>query len=174
MAKTGLAYSVLTYGLMLVVGVPLVIAVNACALLDWYPWLLLLALGIGLVWAGRGLLERVQGAISRRLAALAGVDAAHAPGGWLVWVAVPVWTVSLGVLSNVALDRSPPEEHASVVLRVTGGKGPRVYLRDYRTDGGSFSLRRSHAVVGSLRPGQAVILEIRRGLFGWPFLTGTR
>ncbi|MFO0575711.1 MAG: hypothetical protein U1A78_17075 [Polyangia bacterium] len=168
------AYSVLTYALLLAVAAPLVVAVNVCALLDFYPWFLLLAVGLGLAAAGRGGLRRVQGAVSRRLAARLGVDVAHAPGGWLVWAAVPAWTVALGVLLNGALDRSAPAEHASVVLRVSGGKSPRVYLRDYRTSGATLSLRRSHALVGALRPGQAVTLEVRRGLFGWPYLTGIR
>ena len=168
------AYSVLTYALLLSVALPLGVAINACALLDWYPWFLLLAVGLALMAAGRGLLRRAQGAVSRRIAARMGVDVAHAPGGWLVWAAVPAWTVALGVLLNGALDRSAPEQHASVVLRVTGGKGPRVYLRDYRTRDGAISLRRSHALVGGLRPGQPVTLGVRRGLFGWPYLTGIR
>lgn len=127
------AYSALTYVLLLVAVAPLVLAVSLSALLDWYPWFLLLAMGLGLAWAGRRLLGAAQAALSRRLAALVQGEAAQAPGAWFVWIAVPAWTMGLGVILNVALDCSPPEEHGSVMLRIRHGKSPRVCLRDYWT-----------------------------------------
>jgi len=168
------AYSALTYVLLLVAVAPLALAVSLSALLDWYPWFLLLAMGLGLAWAGRRLLGAAQAALSRRLAALVQGEAAQAPGAWFVWIAVPAWTMGLGVILNVALDRSPPEDHGSVVLRVSGGKSPRVYLRDYRIADGAISFRRSRAPISGLRLGQSVTLIIRRGLFGWPFLAALR
>jgi hypothetical protein len=168
-------YSILTYVLLLGSVAPLLLAAWMFGTIDWTPWLILLAVGILLAFAGR----RVFAALSLRLhrvsaAAVAGeVAPQHAPGGWFVWAAVPLWTVALGLFLNVQLDSSPAEEHPSHVVQITGGKGPRVHLQDFRGPG-TISMHRNNPLVSRVSEGQAVTIVAHRGFFGWAWIAAIR
>lgn len=168
-------YSILTYVLMLGSVAPLLLAAWMFGTVDWTPWLILLGVGVALAVAGR----RVFAALSLRLhrasaAAVAGeVAPQHAPGGWFVWVAVPLWTIALGLVLNVQLDASPAEEHPSRVVKITGGKGPRVHLQDFRGEG-TIALHRNNPLVRGVSEGQAVTIVAHRGFFGWAWIAAIR
>jgi hypothetical protein len=169
------AYSALTYGFLVVsVGAPL----GAAALfttVDWGPWLLLVAIGLALAGALRGPLGRLQARITRASARLsaAEVAAADAPGGWVVWVAVPGWILALGLALNVLLDPGPATEHAATVIERTGGKAPRVILSDYRGEG-TISFHGNRPLVHALRVGEQVTIVARPGRFGWEWIESIR
>lgn len=168
-------YSVLTYVFMVASVGPLLVAAWMWGTIDWTPWFVLLAVGAALAVV----LRQVFAAAALRLhrasaAAVAGeVAPQHAPGGWFVWVAAPLWTIALGLCLNVVLDGSPAEEHPSRVVQVTGGKGPRVYLQDFR-GAGTISLHANNPLVRGLGEGQAVTIVAHRGLFGWPWIAAIR
>jgi hypothetical protein len=154
-------YSILTYVLLLGSVAPLLLAAWMFGTIDWTPWLILLAVGILLAFAGR----RVFAALSLRLHRVS--------GGWFVWAAVPLWTVALGLFLNVQLDSSPAEEHPSHVVQITGGKGPRVHLQDFRGPG-TISMHRNNPLVSRVSEGQAVTIVAHRGFFGWAWIAAIR
>jgi hypothetical protein len=168
-------YSILTYVLLLGSVAPLLLAAWMFGTIDWTPWLILLVVGVALAFAGR----RVFAALALRLhrasaAAVAGeVAPEHAPGGWFVWAAVPLWTIALGLFLNVQLDSSPAQEHPSRVVQITGGKGPRVHLQDFR-GAGTISMHRNNPLVNRVSEGQAVTIVARRGFFGWAWIEAIR
>lgn len=168
-------YSILTYVLLLGSVAPLLLVAWTFGTIDWTPWSILLGVGIAVAVAGR----RAFAALSLRLhrvsaAAVAGeVAAEHAPGGWFVWAAVPLWTIALGLFLNVQLDSSPAEEHPSRVVQITGGKGPRVYLQDFRGPG-TISIHRNSTLVRGVSEGQAVTIVAHRGFFGWAWIAAIR
>lgn len=169
-------YSAVTYVLMLAVAAPLIAGVLLFDTIDWSPWFLLLAVGVALAWLLRQVLARLQARVHRVAAAHTAdeVAAAHAPGGWFVWAAVPAWTIGLGLCLNVALDGSPPEEHASVVVKLTGGKAARILIRDFRPGGDTISLRRSGSPIAGAHEGQAITVVAHRGALGWPWIATIR
>jgi len=150
---------------------PLVIAWQLADTIDWYPYLLGAAVGLALAAALRGLLARWRARLHRRSAAfVAGeVAAEHAPGGFALWLAPPLWCVALGLLANAYLDGAPATEHPSEVLRqVRRSKGADyVVLRDFRSPRGELSIRAGSPGVPPLAVGEAVTLVVRPGLFGW-------
>lgn len=173
---SGTRHSQLTYALMMLTAAPLIVAVNFFDTIDWSPWLLLLGLGLALTWLFRQVLARLQARVRRTTAALTAGEVApeHAPGGLFLWFAVPAWTIGLGLILNVALDGSPPEEHPSTIVQLTNGKGARITFRDFRPGGDTISLLRNKAALADPTPGRPVTLVTHPGFFGWPWLAEIR
>lgn len=168
-------YSILTYVLLLGSLGPLILAAKLWGTVDWYPWALLLAIGVVLAIVGRRVLAALQLRLHRASAAAVAGEVApgHAPGGWFVWLAVPLWTTALGLCLNVTLDRSPAEEHPSQVVDVGAGKSRTVTLRDYR-GAGTIGFHGGNSLVAGLREGQAVTIMAHRGFFGWAWIESIR
>lgn len=147
--------------------VPLAPAVLLADTLDGYPYLLCAALGVAVAFGLRGL--RVH--LHRRSAAFVAGEVApeHTPGGFLLWLAPPLWCIALGLLTNAFLDPSPPISHPSEVLRrVNTQKGAdRLVLRGFRPGQPELSLREGLLVRGGLAVGQPVTITVHTGLFGW-------
>ncbi|WAS90718.1 hypothetical protein [Nannocystis punicea] len=120
--------------------------------LDAYPWYLLLGLGAAVAAAA----WRWSPACGERARELL---------GWLLF-ATPAWFLAAGLFANAWLDRSPPQRHASEVLRVLGNSrgAATIVVRDFR-DGGE--LQRTDALFAAHRPGQRLTIVTRPGLFGW-------
>lgn len=150
---------------------PLIFAVLFADTLDWYPYFICAGVGVVLTFVLRGALGSLRGRLRRSSAAfVAGeVPAEHAPGGFVLWLAPPLWCVALGLLANAYLDRSPPAAHASEVLRRTSpSKGPGSYiLRGIRLGEPELSIRANSLKVTTISEGQAVTIVVRAGLFGW-------
>jgi len=172
----GASYSGLTYALLLAAAAPVIAAANFFDTIDWTPWLLLLAVGVALAWLFRQVLSTLQARLRRRAASLTAgeVPPEHAPGGWFVWVAVPTWTLGLGLALNVLLDASPLEEHASQIVAVSNGKNARVTLRDFRPGGDTLSLRRNSVPIADAEAGRPVTIAAHRGFFGWAWIASIR
>ncbi|HJL16853.1 MAG TPA: hypothetical protein RMH99_14410 [Sandaracinaceae bacterium LLY-WYZ-13_1] len=166
--------STLTWILLVSALGPAVAAVWTQPLMDRWPWAVLLAVGLGLAAALRPALRRVQAWVDRLSARATEGEVApeHAPGRWWVWVALPAWTLAIGLVLDVQLDPSVPREHASQVVRIERGKAAWFHLRDPR--GGTFSVRASDPMVRGLGVGDEVTLVVRDGLFGWPWLEAVR
>ncbi len=139
--------------------------------LDWYPYLLSAAAGVALAAALRPAVARLRGRLLRRTAAFTAGEVApeHAPGGFVTWLAPPLWGIALGLFANAYLDPSPPREHPSEVLRQTSpSKGPgHVILRSFRPGEAELAIHANSRLVMRLSVGDQVTLVVREGLFGW-------
>lgn len=171
---SGAAYSGLTYVLLVAAAAPLIAGGLLFDTIDWTPWLVLLAVGVALAWLFRQVLGRMQARVRGAAAAQTGLAPEHAPGGGFVWLAVPAWTIGLGLCLNRVADGSPPEEHASEVVQLTNGKTPRITIRDFRPGGDTISFRRSGSPIAGARVGQAITVVAHRGLFGWAWIATIR
>ncbi len=115
---------------------PVVAAWMLVDTLDWYPYLLSAAVGVSLALVLRRAVASLRGRLLRRSAAFTAseVAAADAPGGFVLWLAPPMWGIAIGLFANAYLDPAPPHEYPSEVLRHTRpSKGPgHVILRSFR------------------------------------------
>ncbi|MDC0672752.1 hypothetical protein [Nannocystis radixulma] len=121
--------------------------------IDARPWCLLLGLGVP------------SAAVAWRLLPVRG-ERAREIVGWLVLFS-PAWFLAAGLFANAWLDSSPPQRHASEVLRVaTNSRGAAtIVVRDFRSGG---ELARTDALFARFpRPGQRITIVTREGLFGW-------
>lgn len=163
----GSRYSVVQNIALLGSVLPVVFAVLLVDTLDWYPYCLCGAVGVGVAFALRPLLTRVR----RGAAALVAGEVApeHAPGGFALWLAPPLWCIALGLFANAWLDGTPPAEHASEVLRREHrSKGPdRLVLRGFRPGEAEVAISASRPGVGAASEGQPVTIVARAGRFGW-------
>ena len=163
----GSRYSVVQNVALLGSVLPVVFAALLVDTLDWSPYFLCAALGVVVALALRPLLARVR----RGSAALVAGEVApeHAPGGFVLWLAPPLWCVALGLFANAWLDPSPPTAHASEVLRrVSKSKGPdRIILRGFRPGEAELGVSANSPAVRVASVGQPVTITTRVGLFGW-------
>jgi len=163
----GSNYSLIQNAALIGSVLPVAFAVLLVDTIDWYPYLLCGVVGVVVAVALRPLLARVR----RGSAALVAGEVApeHAPGGFVLWLAPPLWCMALGLFANAWLDPSPPSTHASEVLRrVRKSKGPdRIVLRGFRPGEAEFDISASSPAVGAATVGQPVTITIRAGLFGW-------
>lgn len=163
----GSRYSIVqNIGLMASV-LPLAIAVVLVDTLDWYPYFLCAGAGVVLAVSLRSLSGRVQAGTAAFVAGE--VAPRHAPGGFVLWLAPPLWCISLGLFANAMLDPSPARPHASEVLRLhRPNKGASKWiLRGFRPGEAELAVREAGHGVARLEVGQAVTIVARDGLFGW-------
>jgi hypothetical protein len=120
--------------------------------LDASPWYLLLGLGAAVA------------AMSWRALPIRG-ERTREVVGWLLF-ASPAWILAAGLFANAWFDRSPPQRHASEVLRVlTNNRGAAtIVVRDFRS---GRELHRTDAWFAGYVPGQRLTIVTRAGLFGW-------
>lgn len=169
-------YTMLTFVVLVASVGPVMVAAWSWGTIDWSPWLLLAGLGTGLALVGRRAIAALQLRLHRvSAAAVAGeVAPGHAPGGWFLWGAVPLWTIALGLFLNVKLDTSPGVEHPSRVVQIKSGKNKRVFLQDPRDSGGQISMHGNNPLARELREGQDVTVVVHRGFFGWAWIATIR
>lgn len=167
----GSRYSIVQNVALLGSVLPLVFAVLLVDTLDWSPYFLCGAVGIGVAFALRPLLARVR----RGSAALVAGEVApeHAPGGFVLWLAPPLWCVALGLFANAWLDPSPPATHASEILRrQSKSKGQdRIILRGFRPGEPELDISAGSPAVRVATVGQPVTITTRAGRFGWTRIT---
>ncbi len=139
--------------------------------LDWYPYLLSAVGGMSLALVLRRAVASLRGRLLRRSAAFTAgeVAAEDAPGGFVLWLAPPMWGIAIGLFANAYLDPTPPHEYPSEVLRHTSpSKGPgRVIFRGFRPREAELSIYANSRLVMQLSDGDTVWLVAREGLFGW-------
>ena len=129
------------------------------------------AAGVSLALVLRRAVASLRGRLLRRSAAFTTgeVAADEAPGGFVLWLAPPMWGIAIGLFANAYLDPAPPHEYPSEVLRHTSpSKGPgRVILRSFRPSEAELSIHANSRLVMQLSDGDTVWLVARDGLFGW-------
>jgi len=152
---------------------PVLVAWMFVDTLDWYPYFLSAAGGVLLAVALSGAVSKLRGRLLRGSAAFTAgeVAAEHAPGGFVLWLAPPMWGIAAGLFVNAYLDPSPPREYPSEVLRRTSpSKGPgHVILRGYRPGEKELSIHADSRLilVMQLSGGAEITIIAREGLFGW-------
>ena len=163
-------FLILLYVLWMSFTAPVVAALWWADTKDWHPWLVLFGVGVGVAVI---LFKPLWWAHQRLKAASAGLTRGLTLAPF-VWLVPPAWCMALGMFANAYLDRSPPEEHVSEVVRITTGKNSSVHFRECAPGDGDLRLSGGNGLVQGLTQGQAVTIVTRRGLFGWARIVAIR
>jgi hypothetical protein len=173
-----------TYGLRIwlalaLIFVPAIQAYLNCGTLDAYPYVLCLSVG-----AGISLFIAVRRRKDANIVPSNSPDAnayeAWKAKGYLLHFGPPFWLLAVALFANQFLDRSTGSDHKVHLLGFrTQKKGPStVLVESWRSPDATQSIRyvlgRMGAISTTTPLGQRLIVSVRAGALGWPWIENIR